>query len=116
MDDLKENYEDLISWDSPCKFYKEYVTDINLRIGKKIEFGNRTKILKELFSKSQWLENICGDSSDPYGKCIGNCGKLNTDYKYIKYNGYFRTLCIDCFINKNNELKKIYGKRGKCLI
>jgi predicted GIY-YIG superfamily endonuclease len=120
-DDLKEKFEDLDCIEDPCKFYQEYFTDIELRIGKKKEFENRKKQFKELFSKSQWLKNIHGDSSDPYGKCVGNCGKLNSDYKYIKYDGRWRTLCYDCFIDKNHELKRNYDKpdiflTGKCLI
>jgi predicted GIY-YIG superfamily endonuclease len=119
-DDLKENFEALDCSESPCKFYKEYFSDIELRIGKKKEFENRKNQLKELFSKSQWLANIHDDSSDPYEKCVGNCGKSNSSYKYIKYAGLWRTLCFDCFIHKNNELKQKYEKKdiflsGKCL-
>ena len=120
-DDLKEKFEDLDCGEDPCKFYKEYFTDIELRIQNKTEFENRKKILKELFCKSRWLENIHDDSSDPYGKCVGQCGKSNSDYQYIKYNGLWRTLCFDCFIDKNNELNEKYDKKdifltGKCLI
>jgi len=120
-DDLKETFEDLYCCEDPCKLYKEYFTDIELRIGKKTEFENRKKRLKELFSKSQWLKNIHCDSSDPYGKCVGQCGKSNSNYTHIKYLGCLRTLCFDCFIYKNNELKEKYDKKefgfltGKCL-
>ena len=64
-----------------------------------------------------WLENIREDSSDTYGKCVGGCGKVNSSYEYIKYNNYFKTLCKNCFITKNEELKSKYDLlRGKCLI
>ena len=51
----------------------------------------------------------------------GDCGKLNSNYKYIKYSGIWRTLCFDCFIDKNDELRLKYEKNniflsGKCLI
>lgn len=120
-DDFKENFEEIDVEYDPCKFYREYFTDIELRIGKKKEFENRKKILKELFSKSQWLKNIHDDSSDPYGKCIGECGKSNSNYKHIKYGWRKITLCYDCFIDKNDELKQNYDKpdvflTGKCLI
>jgi predicted GIY-YIG superfamily endonuclease len=116
-DDLKENFKDLVcSEEEPCKFYREYLTDIELRTRKKSISEDRKTELKELFKTSFWLKNIHDDSSDPYGKCIGNCGKTNSEYKYIKWDGLWRTLCYDCFIDKNDELKQKYEKRGKCLI
>lgn len=118
-DGLKEKFENLDCDEYPCKFYKEYISDIKLRTNVKQEFENKKKQLKPLFSKSQWLKNIHDDSSDPYGKCVGNCGKSNSDYKYIKYDGLWRTLCFDCFIDKNNELKQKYEKNilsEKCFI
>tara|TARA_Y100001970_G_scaffold291535_1_gene429048 strand:+ start:129 stop:1043 length:915 start_codon:yes stop_codon:yes gene_type:complete len=105
---LKEYYEYLDCSKDPCSFYKEYITDIELRIGKRKEFENRKNLLSELFKKSHWLRNINNDSDDPYGECVGNCGKLNSHYNYIEYNDKLRTLCFDCFINKNNELKHKY--------
>ena len=106
--DLKESFDYLDCIEESCKFYKEYISDIELRIGKKKEFENRKKLRKELFSKSHWLKNIHDDSSDPYGKCVGDCGKYNSDYKYIKWDGKWRTLCSDCFIDKNDELRLKY--------
>lgn len=120
---LKDHFEDLYcsGREECCNFYREYVSDIELRIDKLKKFESRKKKLKELFYNSHWLKHINDDSSDPYGRCVGNCGKFNSDYQYIKYAGYWRTLCFDCFIDKNDELKQKYEKKdillsGKCLI
>jgi len=120
-DELKYQINDLYCDNNPCSFYREYLNDIELRIGKKKKIENRKKQLKELFSKSYWLKNVSDDINDPDGKCVGNCGKSNKNYKYIEYDGLWRTLCFDCFIDKNSELKQEYEKQNiflsrKCLI
>lgn len=112
-------------YDEPCKFYREYITDIELRIEYKKKNNERRKIFGELIKKSSWLENIpLLDNNEKLGNCI-ICNTyvwrdLNNNIKKngIIYNDYKRLLCIDCFINKNEELNKKYSiyNTGKCLI
>jgi predicted GIY-YIG superfamily endonuclease len=52
-DELKENFEYLDCGEDPCKFYKEYFTDIKLRIDRKKEIENRKKL--NVFSEGKCL-------------------------------------------------------------
>jgi len=106
--DLEESIN--LDVDYPCNYYKEYTEDKLVKIQMEQRNKNRNEILKKLFKKSSWLKNINEDSSDPYGKCVGNCGKMNHEYQFIKYYGLWRTLCFDCFIDKNELLCKKYTK------
>ena len=99
--------------DEPCNFYKEYTEDKII----KTMCNKKEKKIKNLLKKSYWLMNIKEDSSDPYGYCVGNCKKQNMNYNYIKYGGRYRTLCYDCFINKNKELQEKYDiQKNECFI
>jgi len=106
--DLEESIN--LDVDYPCNYYKEYTEDKLVKIQMEQRNKNRSEILKKLFKKSSWLKTINEDSSDPYGKCVGNCGKMNHEYQFIKYYGLWRTLCFDCFIDKNELLCKKYKK------
>lgn len=108
-DSLRESFGIDSEEDKPCKFFKEYINDKIIKNKYYKIINDRSVKLSELFKKSKWLNYITNDSSDPYDKCVGGCNKLNHEYKYIKYNGLFRTLCIDCFIDKNKELSKKYS-------
>ena len=69
-------------------------------------FEDRKTVYKELFKKSSWLEKVeIGDS------CIECGSKTKTK---ITYCNRIRSLCFDCFIDKNEELSKIY--KSKCLM
>jgi len=92
--------------EDPCTFFMEYTKDKQLRMNEMKQFEDRKIILKELFKKSSWLEKV-----DIGYSCIG-CG--STTKATINYSNQPRTICYDCFINKNEEIAKKYI--GKCLI
>ena len=110
--------------DEPCKFYREYLTDIELRIEEKKNFDDRRKKLGELMKNSFWLENVPCEEDGELGECV-----LCNTYVWCDRQGEFknngityhndrRLLCINCFIDKNEELKKKFSlfNTGKCLI
>ena len=108
----------------PCKFYREYTSDIEYRIESKKNFENRKKKYKDLLYKSLWLKNIPYEEENELGECVycktyvWNDGEGNFKNNGIKRNNKRLLLCKKCFINKNDELKKIYDpfRSGKCLI
>ena len=108
--------------DEPCKFYKEYLTDIELRVEGKKNFDERRKKLEELMKKSSWLQNVpCEEdgcecvSCNKYVCCDREGNFINNAVTYFDDR---RLLCFDCFIDKNEELNKKYSSfnNGKCLI
>ena len=108
----------------PCKFYREYITDIEYRIKSKKNFENRKKKYKDLYNKSSWLNNIPCEEEGELGECVycktyvWSDGEGNFKNNGIKRNNKRVLLCKKCFINKYDELKKIYDpfRSGKCLI
>lgn len=106
--------EDFNIDENPCKFYKEYVKDKEL----KIEYENKMKehrdILKQLFRHSFWLENVEANDENYPNQCVGNCHRTSKSIK-LTYKNIRRNLCYDCFINKNEDLSKKYTKAKKCL-
>ena len=121
-DDFKEQFD---IEEEPCNFFMEYITDIEFRFEQKAKFEDRSKILKELFKKSFWLENVEEETGEEVGECVG-CNKYvwtdrqgNFKNNGIKFNCRRLLLCYDCFIDKNEELSKKYNigiGKGKCLI
>ena len=110
--------------DEPCKFYKEYLTDIELRIKNENRFNERQKTLGKLIKNSFWLENVPCEEDGEAGQCV-SCNTYvwcdrQCEFKNngIIYHDDRRLLCINCFIDKNEELKKKYSlfNIGKCLI
>ncbi len=110
--------------DEPCKFYIEYLTDIELRVEYKKNFNERKKKFGELIKLSPWLENVPYEEDEELGECV-LCntyvwcdGQGEFKNNGITYHNDRRLLCINCFINKNEELKKKYDifNNGKCLI
>ena len=110
--------------DEPCTFYREYLTDIELRVEDKKNFDDRRKKLGELMKNSPWLENVPREEDGELGECV-----LCNTYVWCDRHGEFknngityhndrRLLCINCFIDKNEELKKKFSlfNTGKCLI
>jgi len=118
--DFKEQY-DIV--EAPCKFYMEYTKDKNFRLEEQQRQKNRKKTIGELFSKSSlWLENVEEETEDEVGECV-SCNKYvwcdkegNFKNNAIDYCNRRLLLCFDCFIDKNEELSKIYSTKGKCLI
>lgn len=128
-DGLKDNFE---IEDEPCTFYREYLTDIELRIEDKKNFDERRKKFGELIKNSLWLKNVPCEEEEIGGQCVlcntyvwcdrqgefknngiiypfSNNEEINIDYR--------RLLCRSCFIDKNEELRKKYNiLNGKCLI
>jgi predicted GIY-YIG superfamily endonuclease len=110
--------------DEPCKFYREYLTDIELRIEEKKNFDERRKKFGELMKNSFWLENVPCEEDGVLGECVlcntyvwcDRQGEFKNNG--ITYHNIRRLLCFDCFINKNEELKKKYDifNNGKCFI
>ena len=103
--------------EEPCNFFMEYSKDKLFRLQEIKRFEDRNKILKELFKKSYWLKNVPECDSDEPDICIGSCNK-GYCYSKITYNYKERSLCYDCFIDKNDELSKKYNiiRESKCLI
>jgi len=110
-DDLKELFD---IEEEPCNFFMEYKKDKQFRFEETKKFEDRSKSLKELLKKSNWLKNISENDEE---NCVGGCNK-GESYKRISYNYKERNLCFDCFIDKNEELSKKYEviKEYKCLI
>lgn len=104
--------------DEPCKFYKEYLIDIELRVEYKKNFDERRKKLGELIQKSPWLEYVPCEEDGEFGECVWCDSEMEFKNTGITYHNHIRLLCFDCFINKNEELKKKYSlfNNGKCLI
>lgn len=59
--------------------------------------------IKELFKTSPWLKHVELTGSE----CVGGCGKTDRSMKMF-YKGKKRNLCLDCFIDKNEELSCRY--------
>ena len=103
--------------EKPCCFYEEYSKDRSFRLELKHKDEERSKILKELFKKSHWLENLelyNNSECDAMDGCI-KCGEDRQKNLLSRYDKKIM-LCFDCFINYNDELSKEYGFNGKCLI
>ena len=101
-DDIKELFD---IEDEPCDFFMKYNKD---KYYKKIYEKNKIKLLT---NKSYWLKSLVGSQ---YQYCIGGCGKDYDGDNTIRYSGKSINLCFDCFINKNNELRRKYS--NKCTI
>jgi len=73
---------------------------------------------------SFWLENVPCEEDGELGECVlcntyvwcDRQGEFKNNG--ITYNNDRRLLCFNCFIDKNEELKKKYDifNSGKCLI
>ena len=117
----------------PCSFYREYLTDIELRVEDKKNFDERKKNLGKLIKNSDWLENVPLEEDGELGQCVScNTYVWSDSQGEFKNNGIIypfskdeeinidnrRLLCLNCFIDKNEELKKKYNifNSGKCLI
>jgi len=102
----------------PCDFYKEYITDSEHKIKENKNFNERKKLYKKLITKSNWLQYVSCEEEGEVGQCV-SCEK----YVWCDSQGNFRNngvlfgdntdendnrrlLCINCFIHKNEELKK----------
>ena len=112
-----DGFKEQFDVEYPCNFYMEYLKDKKIRLEENKRFENRKNTLKELVRKSFWLKNIpeCDDINPDV--CIGGCNKGYV-YNKISYSYKERTLCYDCFIDKNEELSKKYNiiSEGKCLL
>lgn len=125
--------EDKLKYSSlkPCNFYKEYKTNQEHKCENFIygDPNDREKFIN-LIKKSSWLNNIPCDEEGEAPQCVhcdaylwcdrnGNYKANGILYPYNS-NDYdnVRLLCVNCFKNKNDELKKIYDpfRSGKCLI
>ena len=120
-EEFKEQFE---IEDEPCNFYREYLTDMEIRVEDKENFNKRQKNFGELMKKSDWLRNIPCEEDGELGECIlCNTYVWTNKHGEFKNNGMLycnerRLLCKNCFLNKNEELKKNYSLIGnnKCLI
>jgi hypothetical protein len=125
--DLKQKF-DIES--EPCNFYKEYITDSEDKMKENENFNERKNVYKKLIRKSNWLHYVSCEEDDEVGHCV-SCEKYVwcDSQGNFKKNGVLfgdntdeidnkRLLCINCFIDKNEELKKMFDpfKRGICLI
>ena len=58
--------------------------------------------IKKLFKTYSWLQHV-----EASGSCVGGCGITDRSMKMF-YKGKKRNLCLNCFIDKNEELSKRY--------
>jgi hypothetical protein len=94
--------------DQACDFFMEYTKDKKIKIEEQYKFQERSKTLKELFKKSNWLKNIeLNDDCYP-NQCVGGCNRSSASIK-LTFSNKKRNLCFDCFIDKNIELKEKYN-------
>lgn len=108
-DKLKEEFD---IDDEPCNFFMKYMKDEQLKIQENIRFEERRKKLKELFTKSRWLNNVEINDCDYPHPCVGGCNRTSKSIK-LTYSNKKRNLCFDCFIEKNEELKHKYDNPNK---
>ena len=103
--------------EEPCNFYMEYLKDKPFRLEEIKNFDDRKEILKELFKKSSWLNNIEKNDETYPKQCVGKCNRTSKSIK-LYFSNEQRNLCYDCFIDKNEELSKKYSiiSEGKCLL
>jgi predicted GIY-YIG superfamily endonuclease len=87
----------------PCNFFMKYTKDIEYNI----YWDKKKNIIKHLVNKSNWLQYLVGRQDE---FCIGGCNKEYDEDNTIRYSRRSINLCFDCFINKNDELSKIYKK------
>jgi putative endonuclease len=116
-----EKFREEFDVDEPCKFYREYMTDIELRVGAKHNFETRRNKIAELMKKSSWLVNVpCEEDGCECISCnqyVGCDREGNYKNNAVTYYDDRRLLCFDCFIDKNEALAKRYSLlKGKCLI
>lgn len=128
-DELKEQFG-IPSWDKPCKFYREYIKDIEYRVENKKRIKNRQQTFGFLINNSEWLINIPIDNDYECGSCVScdnyvwcdNKGEFKDNGIQYPYNKdetkNRRLLCKNCFIENNEELSKKYAlfNSGVCLI
>ena len=102
--------------EEPCNFYMEYIRDKPFKLEEIKKFEDRKEILKELFKKSSWLNNVEKNDEDNLKQCIGECNRPNKSK--LCFSNEQKNLCYDCFIDKNEELSKKYTiiSEGKCLL
>mgnify|MGYP003683159671 CR=1 FL=1 len=106
-DDLK--YEFNVEFE-PCNFFMKYTKDMNIKKEEQRVFDERKRIISELFKKSQWLRHVETNDENYPLQCVGGCCRTSESIK-VTYLGYIRNLCFDCFIDKNEELKRIYNRK-----
>jgi len=107
--------------DEPCKFYKEYLTDVELRVMIKKKYSTD---FGKLIKNSSWLKNIPGEDDDTVPQCVYCDIYVWCDSQGIfkdngiNYNNERKLLCKQCFKNNNEDLKKRYNifNNGKCHI
>jgi len=104
-----------------CKFYSEYHKDRELKIeyeksiSKETDYeqqDNRIILFQQLYAKSKgWIFNLPDGN---YDFCVGGCGRKNV--RMIKWKNSYKSVCHDCFIYKNDELKEKYEIAGPHLV
>lgn len=109
-----EGFKDHFDVEEPCKFYSEYLKDKEFRMEEQILFEDRRHRLKECYKKSSWLKNIPEYDETAPLDCVGGCNR--SDYTKMSYDYQEISICFDCFIDKNDELRTKYTSRAKCYI
>ena len=102
----------------PCNFYAEYTLDKTLRLAEQKRYMDRKQRISYLMKSSFWLRNVPEfDRFNPTA-CVGGCHKTNTNYSKISYEYVERSLCWNCFVNVNDQLKSDYERpeKGVCLV
>lgn len=101
--------DDIKIQNNPCDYYMRYTKDYNYKKNREIQ----KEQFEILIKTSRWLSVLTGCMHD---KCIGGCGKEFDGDNTIRYSRKSINLCFDCFIEKNEELTKLYSVSGNCLI
>jgi hypothetical protein len=89
--------------DEPCNYFMKYTKDIEY---KKEQELLKSRVFKQV-SNSPWLKELLGRQ---FEFCVGGCGKEYSECNTVRYSRRAINLCFDCFIDKNDELKKKYTK------
>ena len=114
-----EEFREMFDIDeSPCKYYAEYTNDKHLRISEQKRYTDRKQQISELMKSSFWLRNVPEFDKFNPTVCVGGCNKNHTNYSKISYGYLERSLCWNCFVNINDQLKLDYERpeKGVCLV
>jgi hypothetical protein len=98
-DDAKNKFDTA----EPCNYFMKYTKDIDYRKDNELL---KSRVFK-LVSISPWLNELVGCQ---FEFCVGGCGKEYSEYSTVRYSRRAINLCFDCFITKNDELRKKYTK------
>ena len=101
--------------EKPCKFFKEYIRDKNLRKNLLRRREIYKQKIRKIFKKSRlWLEHIPGVNKNSLNICVGGCQREK--YRNISHYYEKKRLCWSCFRFNNEALEKEFNIFNNYLI